>query len=57
MATLIAARGITHEFPAKRFAADVAEMGMDPVWHDQEPAIKDLVKQIARKGALVGNHQ
>ena len=41
MATVVPIKGMSHEFPAKRFVAFLAEMGMEHcdvvIKHDQEP--------------------
>ena len=49
---MVPAKGTSHEFPARRIRAFISELGHDHVEiltkSDQEPAIVDLVREVAR---------
>ena len=53
MASMVPVKGMSHEFPARRLVAFIKELGMEHcdlvIKHDQEPALVDLMKEVARK--------
>jgi hypothetical protein len=52
MASVVPMKGMSHEFPGKRIGAFLKELGLEHVdvvlKGDQEPALQDLLREIAR---------